>query len=93
MAETRIVRIERMEVTLKLTRLARPLKTYKEDLEIRLGYNVKKKEFFVRTFGIGEMPLDVVLKFLNELRDKLPKVVETLKKELAWKLYFNRLES
>jgi len=46
-------------------------------LEIRLGYNVEKREFFVRTFGIGEMPLDVVLEFLNELRDKLPKVVIT----------------
>ena len=54
-----------------------PLKTCREDLEIRLGYNVEKREFFVRTFGIGEMPLDVVLEFLNELRDKLPKVVIT----------------
>ena len=83
MVEKRIIEIERMEVTLKLTCLTTPLKTYREDLEIRLGYNVEKKEFFVRTFGIGEMPLDVVLEFLNELRDKLPKVVETLKKELA----------
>lgn len=84
MAEKRIVKIERMEVALKLICLTTPLAAYKEDLEIRLGYNVEKKEFFVRTFGIGEMPLDVVLEFLNELRDKLPKVVETLKKELAW---------
>ena len=84
MAEKRFVKIESMEVTLKLTCLTTPPEPYKKELEIRLSYNVEKKEFFLRTFGIGEMPLDVVLKFLNELRDKLPKVVETLKKELAW---------
>ena len=84
MVEKRMVKIESMEVTLKLTWLIMPPEPYKEKLEIRLSYNVEKKEFFLRTFGIGEMPLDVVLEFLNELRNKLPKLVETLKKELGW---------